>query len=366
LCCETALNGDPVGYFAPTYKLLREVFEECKKRLSPIIVSANLSDKVIRLATGGVIDFWTLDDPDAGRSRKYKRVIIDEAGMVKDLGQTYNSAIRPTLTDLIGDLWLCGTPKGKGWFHSAFTKGQDPSQANWASWQKPTRTNPYISKDEIEEARLDPLMVERLFQQEYEAVFLDDAGGVFLGVDRIVQAARKTTGKAGSIGIDLAKTEDFTVLVALDDEGDQIDFDRFNRIDWDRQIQRICDFIKRHPGFVVYMDSTGVGDPIYEAVRKALPQFQIYGYKLTHQSKSDLINSLAMQTERQAISIWDEPMIISEMKSYEYTFNARTRNVTTNAPEGMHDDIVIALGLAAWPIRERQPTVFTWNTANWI
>lgn len=313
-----------------------------------------------------MIDFWTLDDPDAGRSRKYKRVIIDEAGMVKDLGATYNSAIRPTLSDLIGDLWLCGTPKGKGWFHSAFSKGQDPQQLNWASWQKPTRTNPYISPAEIEEARLDPMMVERLFQQEYEAVFLDDAGGVFLGVDKIVQPARKTVGQAGSIGIDLAKTEDFTVLIALDESGDMIGMERFNRIDWDRQTQRICQFIQRFPGFVVYMDSTGVGDPIFEAVRKALPEWQVNGYKLTHQSKADLINGLAMKVERQAISIWDDPVVISEMKSYEYTFNARTRNVTTNAPEGMHDDVVIALGLAAWPIRDRQPNVLTWDTTKWI
>jgi phage FluMu gp28-like protein len=110
-------------------------------------------------------------------------------------------------------------------------------------------------------------------------------------------------------------------------------------------------FIKRHPAASVWMDSTGVGSPIYEAVRKALPNQQIHGYHLTSQSKSDLITNLAMQIEQRRMTIQANPIQENELKSYEYTFNPRTRNVSMNAPEGMHDDCVIALALAAWPLR---------------
>jgi len=350
LLCETAINGYPAGYFAPTYKLLREVFEECRRRLLPIIASANLSDKVIRLVTGGHIDFWTLEDPDAGRSRKYKLVAIDEAGMARNLGDVYNNAIRATLTDYQGSLWLAGTPKGKGFFYTAWAKGQDPDATKWASWQMPTITNTTVPGMalEMEEARRE--MPERAFRQEHLAEFLEDAGGVFLGVDEIIQPVRSTA-SAASIGIDIAKVEDFTVLCALSANGDQVDMERFNRMDWDRQQAKMVAFIQRHPGASVYMDSTGVGSPIYEAVRKALPNRQIHAYHLTAQSKSDLITNLAMQVEQKKISIFDDPILVSEMKAYEYTFNPRTRNVSMNAPEGMHDDTVIALGLAAWPLR---------------
>jgi hypothetical protein len=362
LICETAIDGYPVGYFAPTYKLLREVFEECRRRLGPIITVANLSDKVIRLATGGHIDFWTMEDPDAGRSRKYKRVVMDEAGMVKELGKLYNSAIRPTLTDLLGDLWLCGTPKGKGWFFSAFSKGQDPEQANWASWQKPTVTNPYISPAEIEEARNDPMMVARLFQQEYEAVFLDDAGGVFLGVDKVCTS--DGIGVPFSIGIDLAQTEDFTVLTAMTAQGKQLSIERFNRLPWGVQLDRIVAYINRYPGAEVWIDATGGVNTIPDQVRALCPNRNIQSFIFTNSSKGDLINSLAMKIERENISILPDPVQVSELKSYEYTFNARTRNVSMNAPEGMHDDTVIALALAAWPIRT-MPQGYSFDPTEW-
>jgi len=133
-------------------------------------------------------------------------------------------------------------------------------------------------------------------------------------------------------------------------------------MDWDRQQAKMVAFIQRHPGASVYMDSTGVGSPIYEAVRKALPNRQIYAYHLTAQSKSDLIANLAMQVEQKRISIFDDPILVSEMKAYEYTFNPRTRNVSMNAPEGMHDDTVIALALAAWPLRTvNSPNNWEWD-----
>jgi len=69
-------------------------------------------ERRIVLITGGTIEFWSLDTADPGRSRKYARVIIDEAGIVRDLEAAWNEAIRPTLTDYRGDAWFLGTPRG--------------------------------------------------------------------------------------------------------------------------------------------------------------------------------------------------------------------------------------------------------------
>lgn len=360
LLCETAIDGMPAGYFAPSYKLLREVFEECRKRLAPIISSANLSDKVIRLITGGHIDFWTLEDPDAGRSRKYKRVIIDEAGLVRNLGEVYNAAIRATLTDLVGDLWLCGTPKGKGFFYTAYTNGQDPEKVNWASWQKPTRLNPFLPASEIEEARQE--MPDRLFRQEYEAEFLDDAGGVFMGVDNVLTSDGQ--GVAYSIGLDLAKVNDFTVITALTSHGKQLAINRFNRMPWENLLARIVAFIERFPGASVWVDATGGVNTVPDQLRAMLPGRVIESYIFTNQSKNDLISNLQLKIEQQTISLLDDPVQTSELKAYEYTFNARTRNVSMNAPEGMHDDTVCALALAAWPIKIGKPG-YSFDPTDW-
>src|SRR3954469_6633373 len=68
---EPALEGYPVGWFAPSYKYLIEVWREVIRLLRPVISEKNAQEKRVQLVTGGVIDFWSLEDPDAGRSRKY-------------------------------------------------------------------------------------------------------------------------------------------------------------------------------------------------------------------------------------------------------------------------------------------------------
>src|SRR5579863_533254 len=74
-----ALDGHPVGWFSPTYKYHAEAWREFVRILDPLIVRKNATAGLIELVTGGTLEFWTLSDQDAGRSRKYKRIGIDEA-----------------------------------------------------------------------------------------------------------------------------------------------------------------------------------------------------------------------------------------------------------------------------------------------
>jgi phage terminase large subunit-like protein len=121
---ETALNGQPAAWFAPTYKLLADVWRHLVWSLKSVTASVNQQEKQLRLITGGIIDCWSLDQPDAGRGRKYKRVVVDEAGIVRLLQESWQEAIRPTLTDLKGDAWLLGTPKGRNFFHRLYARGE--------------------------------------------------------------------------------------------------------------------------------------------------------------------------------------------------------------------------------------------------
>lgn len=349
-----ALRGQYYGYFAPSYKVLREVFREAAWRLEPCAKILK-SENRIEVATGGLIEFWTLEDEDAGRSRRYHEIGVDEAGLVANLEQIFNNAIRPTLTDFRGEAWFAGTPKGRNFFHTAFAFGQDPSKTNWASWQEPTSNNPYIPADEVEAARLE--MPERAFQQEYLAEFLEDAGGVFRGVRDVVATGIKTRhGESPySIGVDLAKVEDFTVIAVCDCAGNQIYFERFNQISWERQIARITAAYQMFPGATVWIDSTGVGDPIFERLRNS--GMTVKGYTLSNTSKEALIDNLAMRIEQKTTSLLDFPEQTNELLAYQYELTA-SRNVRMNAPEGMHDDTVIALALALWGTTKKRQIEF--------
>ena len=95
-----ALDGSPVAYFAPTYGMVTEVWREYTRILRPVTARTNASEHRLELITGGVLDMWSLDSPDAARGRKYARVVIDEAAMIPDLLNTFHLVIRPTLEKL--------------------------------------------------------------------------------------------------------------------------------------------------------------------------------------------------------------------------------------------------------------------------
>ena len=68
-----AAKGQRCGWFAPNYKYIREVYQDLIAMLEPVLVSSSRTENVLRTTTGGLIDFWTLEDERAGRSRFYDR-----------------------------------------------------------------------------------------------------------------------------------------------------------------------------------------------------------------------------------------------------------------------------------------------------
>lgn len=343
-----ALAGAPVAWFAPTYKMLAEVWREITHICTPIIARVQSQEKRIELATGGVIDMWSLDSPDKVRGRKYKTAVVDEAAMVRDLGMAWNKVIRPTLVDLSGDAWLLSTPRGRGFFYDAFNWGQDPGLVDWMSWQMPTSANPHIPVDEIDEMRR--RLPEIVFEQEILAKFLDEAGGVFRNVRQAIDTGRTVNeqqqpGRNYVVGLDLARVEDFTVITVFDSTLRQVYFERFNQISWERQTETVIRVSKQFGFCPVVMDSTGLGDPIYETLRRR--NVNVRPFHFTNSSKESLIDNLAMLIENARCRLMDIDEQTQELMSYQYEITA-SRNIRMNAPDGCHDDCVISLALAAW------------------
>lgn len=194
LAIETALTGNPVGWFAPDYKRLSDAFDQIEKTLGKAVKSKNKNAGMIELINGGKIEFWTLKDTDAGRSRKYKRVIIDEAGMVLCLADSWRESIRSTLIDLEGDAIFAGTPKPpqaipleEYAFYAMYQRGlsTDPRDAKWESFHAPSNANPHLPPSEIEEIRNEPGMTARIAMQEIDAVFLTESTNALWSMDLI-------------------------------------------------------------------------------------------------------------------------------------------------------------------------------------
>lgn len=337
---ECALRGGRAAWFAPTYKLLTEVWRDLLAIVGPLSPKVLVDEKRVQLPTGGVIEFWTLEKPDAGRGRKYDLVLIDEASIARHLEEAWVNAIRPTLTDLKGSAWFFGTPKGRDFFHRLYTRGDDAAYPQWASWRMPTTTNPFIDPAEVEAARLE--MPPAAFNQEYLAIPADDGGNPF-GIDAIRECVMPglAVGPATAGGADLAKSHDWTVHAQLDAEGRVCRLDRWQS-DWGQTRRRLIQEIGQTRTLT---DSTGVGDPIVEDLQRA--GANVEGFKFSSASKQQLMEGLAAAIQQRLIR-FPEGWLTNELELFEYQY-ARG-GVKYSAPQGVHDDGVMALALAvkAW------------------
>ena len=115
------------------------------------------------------------DGGDNLRGLKLYFVGLDEFQDVKQ--SVWESVIRPALSDTQGSSALItGTPKGRNsFFHYLFENAK--TWKGWNSFTYYTSDNPYIDRNEIENAR--SMLPPRIFSQEYEASFVDFRGKIF-------------------------------------------------------------------------------------------------------------------------------------------------------------------------------------------
>jgi hypothetical protein len=337
-----ALKGKPVAWFSPTYRQLADVWRELQLRLRPITRDLNQVERRLELRGGGVIECWSLDSPDAGRGRGYACAVIDEAALVPNLEAAWQEGIRPMLSEYRGSAWFLSTPKGTAnYFHTLFQKGQDPAQVDWASWQMPTASNPYIAPEEIEAARQD--VTELAFAQEYLAQFVTWAGAVFRRILDAVSAAPENTA-AAIIGVDWGRTNDYTVFTAVSAAGQVLSIDRFRGLEYSLQRGRLQAFWQRLGGRAyIIAEQNNMGGPVIEQLqRDGLP---VVAFTTTNASKAAAVEALALAFERGDIKIPNDPVLIGELQAFEAKA-LPSGLMRYAAPEGLHDDTVMSLAIA--------------------
>jgi len=76
----------------------------------------------------------------------------------------------------------------------------------------------------------------------------------------------------------------------------------------------------------------------------------VKGYRISVASKPPLIENLSVMIENGEIAYPEIPKLINESKIFGYeNKNAR---IAYKAPQGYHDDCVMALALACWHLKE--------------
>jgi len=181
-----SMKGKKVGIFTPNKKQWSEIFSLLENILHPLITRKDRTNGLIRLSTGGLIDFWSVDDNYlAGRGREYDEVLVDETAFTKN-GQfkdIWQQAILPTMLTTKGRASMFSTPFGIDADNFFYEICIDKS-LGWMEFHAPSISNPYVPPDELAEyERTNHPMV---FRQEYLAEFVDWSGEAFFSIDKML------------------------------------------------------------------------------------------------------------------------------------------------------------------------------------
>jgi hypothetical protein len=355
-------NDNLFRWVAPIYSQTKIGFRYCQKILPGAPhVKANLSEPSLTLAHLGTrIEFKSGKFPEDLEGEACNGYVLDECSKLDE--QVYHSA-RTTTTVTGGSILAVSTPKGKNWFYSKCMEAKEEMEWAIKNGRIPTKLfltapsidNPAVSAETVEEAKRN--LPERLFRQYYLAEFVDD-GSVFVGFNDclygeaiVTQENRQnwvtqdSITKTVVIGVDWAKSKDYTVFVAVDIESNKvIGFSRFHQTPYTEAIRMLVAFSKQFGSVqMVLHDKTGVGMAIDDQLQyTSLPS---EGINFSNASKSEMVTKLITSLEQRQLLLprWQE--LKSELESFEVSTSA-TGLMTYGAAPGKHDDIVCALMLA--------------------
>ncbi len=366
--------GAVTFWVAPTYKVVKRGYREVLRQLPDnFIIGIPPSDSafdsgrsvILRFKNGAQMEFYSAERPGGMLGEGVRFVVLDEAATMPSA--VWEQIVRPMLMDTKGGALLISTPRGRNWFYKRYQMGQDPQQSDWASWTFTSYDNPHVEDEEVKQ--MEEELPTVLFQQEALAMFIADGSAVFqwdakyLQHDQILDNGMiEDCSPKGHVflGIDLAKTGDFTVLYgAREADRKNVYYERFHDVRWKEQKRRIRRAVAKlmaagAEAVTLMMDSTGVGDPIVEDMEEA--GFDVVGLNFTTW-KSKMVVQLANDLERGRAILLDDALI-SEFEDYQMSQTSKLGKISYSAPEGSHDDVVSAKMLSHWGmVNEGAPSV---------
>jgi len=344
---------------APTYDLSDKVFTyvvEFLRRAEPKIMNflRNRPFPQIELSKNVWIQCKSAENPKSLIGERLDLLVVDEAAFIPP--SIWYDNLLPTTASKTkkGVTIFISTPQGKNWFYELYLKAKEKGGAfHFTSLDG-------VEIDEKEWERLKEICPKDLFAQNYEAVFLEDAVSVFRGVDEIIRPnilREPEPGRSYVGGLDLAQVRDFTVLTIFDKfSHEQVYFDRFQKIPYTLQLERIENAAKKYNATLI-VEINNVGLAIADELKAR--GVKVEDFKTTGTvskdfnkkgTKEQLIEKLSLDIENKNIFLAPIEVQINELKAFTYIYTP-SRNISYGAPEGYHDDCVMAIALANWGLR---------------
>jgi hypothetical protein len=317
----------------------------CAEAIAAGVITKNESNRTLELAGGaGRVRVKTARNADELRGDFADFLVLDECAMLEPAAWYEVGA--PMLLDTDGDAWFISTPKRRNWFFELFHRGQQEGE-RWHSWNFASTENPHLSAAALAEITSD--MTEEAYRQEILAEFLEGEGAVFRNLDVVLTEApsrpEEHRGHLVVAGLDFGQVEDYTELSTFCVTCmREVAVDRWRRLLWADMRARVASVARAWGAREILAEWNSVGGPnIEEFAREGVA---VTSFKTTPVSKPQLIQSLALCFERAEARWLAEATGKWQLMAYEAKVSAQTGRVSYSAPEGVHDDNVIARALA--------------------
>ena len=358
-------NPPQVWIVSPTYDLAEKVFNYVAKWFYIVNpeesgrISHRQGDTQIKQVSPiytGFIKTKSAENPIQLKGDELDLLIIDEAAYIS---RAVFEDMYALLLNREGKAIYISTPFGQNWFWEKFVSLREQN----AAFQFESRINPQFhpGHNECKEIcpeweRLRKALPEKRFMQEYQASFLPEAASVLRIPQEIINDTCLEDSQEGHyyvMGVDLGKHEDFTVITIIDRKYKKVVYlDRFQKIDYTLQKKRIIAAARRYNNARTIVDSTGVGQPIKDDLEHE--GILVDEFNFSGKSKKELVEKLSIMLEQKQITIPNDRILLDELTAYGYKLTEHG-NVTYSAPQGLHDDCVMSLGLAVWGLNPGPP-----------
>jgi len=171
------------------------------------------------------------------------------------------------------------------------------------------------------------------------------------------------------VGVDLGQTADYTAITILEERVensyDVRYLERLRNTPYPAIVRRLDHLVKRLPERPsMAVDATGVGRPVIDMIRDAHLPASIYPITLTggdavtqdgmerHVPKRDVASTIAvlLQTGRLRIArgLKESETLLRELLNFRVKISLSGHDTYEAWREQEHDDLVLAVGLAAW------------------
>lgn len=339
---------------SPSFKQAKNIYQTIVDAIikSGIIKSKNKTDLIITLINGSTINFKSAEQREQLRGYTADFLCIDEAAFIPD---SIFYLVLPWVDAKKAPLLMVSSPFIKqGFFYQYFCYGLEKSHntvtIDWSSDEYKESIEEILPAGKLEEYK--QVLPINVFRTEYLGEWLDDDGTVFINIRNCIRQAHIGKDDKLFVGLDWSNQgeNDDTVISIFNQNGEQVYLKYFNNLTPLKQIDIIYNELEPMLKQIVSInsESNSLGTPYSDLLKN---KSQIIAQKInlfntSNTSKNAAVVNMQTALENNEVSLLNDEKQLRQFGYFTATFNPKTRNVSYNAPQGLHDDCVMATLLA--------------------